>query len=136
MFLIERRFLAVAEWQQTLRDKSSRCAADRVKQRLHRAAAYHSFTRSQGAKLNEEEKHYLCNVESVGWEENEEDLSFTISANRFLHHMVRIIVGTMTDVGRGKLLPGDVKGILASGDRRRVGSMAPAHGLFLVRVDY
>jgi len=88
------------------------------------------------AKLNEQEKHYLCNVESVRWEESEEDLSFIISANRFLHHMVRIIVGTMTDVGRGKLLPEDVKGILASGDRKRVGSMAPAHGLFLVRVDY
>ncbi|MCH8019063.1 tRNA pseudouridine(38-40) synthase TruA [candidate division KSB1 bacterium] len=94
----------------------------------------HSF--EAFAKLNEEEKHYLCNVESVRWQESEEDFSFTISANRFLHHMIRIIVGTMIDVGRGKLLPGDIKDILASGDRKRAGSVVPAHGLFLVRVDY
>ena len=50
--------------------------------------------------------------------------------------MVRIILGTMIDVGRGKLLPGDVQDILASMDRKRAGSVAPAHGLFLVRVDY
>ena len=94
----------------------------------------HSF--EAFAKLNEEEKHYLCNVESVRWQESEEDFSFTISANRFLHHMIRIIVGTMIDVGRGKLLPGDIKDILASGDRKRAGSVVSAHGLFLVRVDY
>jgi tRNA pseudouridine38-40 synthase len=94
----------------------------------------HSF--EAFAKLNEEEKHYLCNVESVKWEESEAKLSFTIRANRFLHNMVRIILGTMIDVGRGKLLPGDVQDILASMDRKRAGSVAPAHGLFLVRVDY
>jgi len=94
----------------------------------------HSF--EAFAKLNEEEKHYLCNVESVRWQESEEDFSFTISANRFLHHMIRIIVGTMIDVGRGKLLPGDIRDILSSGDRRRAGSVVAAHGLFLVRVDY
>jgi len=94
----------------------------------------HSF--EAFAKLNEEEKHYLCNVESVRWQESEEDFSFTISANRFLHHMIRIIVGTMIDVGRGKLLPGDIKDMLASGDRKRAGSVVSAHGLFLVRVDY
>jgi len=94
----------------------------------------HSF--EAFAKLNEEERHYLCNVESVKWEENEENLSFTISANRFLHHMVRIILGTLIDVGRGKLFPGDVQDILTSMDRKRAGSVAPAHGLFFVRVDY
>ncbi|TDI82349.1 MAG: tRNA pseudouridine(38-40) synthase TruA [Caldithrix sp.] len=94
----------------------------------------HSF--EAFAKLNQKEKHYLCNVESVRWEESEENLSFIISANRYLHHMVRILLGTMIDVGRGKLLPGDVQDILASMDRRRAGSAAPAHGLFLVRVDY
>ncbi|MCH7755833.1 tRNA pseudouridine(38-40) synthase TruA [candidate division KSB1 bacterium] len=94
----------------------------------------HSF--EAFAKLNEEEKHYLCNVESVRWQESEEDFSFTISANRFLHHMIRIIVGTMIDVGRGKLLPGDIKDMLASGERKRAGSVVSAHGLFLVRVDY
>ncbi len=94
----------------------------------------HSF--EAFAKVNEEERHYLCNVENVGWDENEEELSFTISANRFLHHMVRTIVGTIVDVGRGKLLPKEIKDILVSGDRRRAGNVAPAHGLFLVKVDY
>ena len=106
--------------------------------KIHSASEFligkHSF--EAFAKLNEEEKHYLCNVESVRWQESEEDFSFTISANRFLHHMIRIIVGTMIDVGRGKLLPGDIKDILASGDRKRAGSVVSANGLFLVRVDY
>jgi tRNA pseudouridine38-40 synthase len=59
-----------------------------------------------------------------------------VSANAFLHHMVRNIVGTLAVVGRGEADPAWVGDVLAGRDRRRAGMTAPAAGLFLVRVDY
>ena len=59
-----------------------------------------------------------------------------ISADRFLHHMVRNIVGSAVEVGRGAREPGWLAEVLASRDRTRAGPTAPAHGLTLVRVLY
>ena len=61
---------------------------------------------------------------------------FHISANRFLRNMVRAIVGTLLDVGCGKLSLADFQTILESQDRTKAGSSAPAHGLFLMKVQY
>ena len=61
---------------------------------------------------------------------------FTFVADRFLRHMVRLIVGTLLKVGQGKLEPGAVAEILASKDNQRGGPRAPAHGLYLVKVTY
>lgn len=61
---------------------------------------------------------------------------FEITANAFLQHMVRILVGTFLEVGRGKRAPAEVAEILASRDRRRAGKTAPPQGLCLVRVHY
>lgn len=61
---------------------------------------------------------------------------FEIVGNAFLQHMVRIIVGTLLDVGRGRRGAADVPEILASRDRRRAGKTAPPHGLCLVAVHY
>jgi tRNA pseudouridine38-40 synthase len=59
-----------------------------------------------------------------------------ISADGFLKYMVRNIVGTLVDVGRGKIPPGELEGIIESRDRKRAGQTAPACGLFLIRVYY
>jgi len=61
---------------------------------------------------------------------------FEITANAFLQHMVRILVGTFLEVGRGKRTPAEVAEILASRDRRRAGKTAPPQGLCLVQVHY
>ncbi|MHB1419565.1 MAG: tRNA pseudouridine(38-40) synthase TruA [Bacillota bacterium] len=63
-------------------------------------------------------------------------LRITVEANGFLYNMVRIIVGTLVDVGRGKLQPADLAEIIASHQRETAGSTAPPQGLFLVRVHY
>ena len=63
-------------------------------------------------------------------------LHYTVRGNGFLHHMVRNLVGTFLEVGRGRLVPGDVAGILAARDRSQAGPTAPASGLFLLHVGY
>jgi tRNA pseudouridine38-40 synthase len=59
-----------------------------------------------------------------------------IEAQGFLRHMVRNITGTLVEIGAGRWPPSRVADILASRDRTRAGPTAPAHGLFLVRVNY
>jgi len=69
-------------------------------------------------------------------EEPDGYLAFEIEADGFLRFMVRNIVGTLVDVGLGKISPADFKGILESKDRDQAGATAPAHGLFLKNVNY
>lgn len=63
-------------------------------------------------------------------------IEFTISGNGFLYNMVRIIAGTLIEVGFGKLKPEDIPEIIESLDRRKAGRTAPAHGLYLVEVRF
>jgi tRNA pseudouridine38-40 synthase len=63
-------------------------------------------------------------------------LRFEITGTGFLRHMVRIIAGTLIDIGRGQLAAADMAAILTSRDRRRAGQTAPPHGLMLWRVTY
>ena len=65
-----------------------------------------------------------------------DEVNFDINAKSFLHHQVRNIVGTLTEVGRGKRQAADIKTILDAKDRRVAGVMAPACGLYFMRVDY
>jgi tRNA pseudouridine38-40 synthase len=77
-----------------------------------------------------------CTVSRSGWAAEGFSLIYEIVADRFVHGMVRSLVGTMVDIGRGKIAGEEFDGILASGDRRRAGSAAPARGLFLEEVGY
>jgi tRNA pseudouridine38-40 synthase len=65
-----------------------------------------------------------------------EEIRIEASARSFLHHQVRSIVGSLKHVGEGKWAVGDLAAALAAKDRTRCGALAPAHGLYLVRVDY
>ncbi|MSO34815.1 MAG: tRNA pseudouridine(38-40) synthase TruA [Acidobacteria bacterium] len=63
-------------------------------------------------------------------------LRFEISGTGFLRHMVRTIVGTLVDIGRGQMAPEDMRRIIESCDRTQAGQTAPAQGLMLWKVDY
>ncbi|MDF2552805.1 MAG: truA [Chryseobacterium sp.] len=95
---------------------------------------YEDFT--SFAKLHTDNKTNLCKIYKAEWEQNGSELKFTVSANRFLRNMVRAIVGTMVEVGSGKIQPNDIRKVIENKNRNSAGTSAPAHGLFLVDVGY
>lgn len=88
------------------------------------------------SKYVPDEKHYKCLVMAADWQGQEDRLVFTIRANRFLHNMIRIIIGTIVEVGYGKRQPGNIAEVLKSEDRELAGNTVPAHGLCLLNVNY
>jgi len=68
--------------------------------------------------------------------EQGEEIIYEVSANGFLQYMVRNMVGTLLEVGRGRLAPEDMDALFESRDRRLSGPTVPARGLHLMRVDY
>jgi len=88
------------------------------------------------SKLHTDVKTNICAVSQASWLTSEQDTFFEISADRFLRNMVRAIVGTLIDVGLGKLTNEDVLSILAAKDRQEASLSVPAHGLYLWDVEY
>lgn len=95
---------------------------------------YEDFT--SFSKLHTGSKTNNCRIYKAEWEQNGTELKFTISADRFLRNMVRAIVGTMIEIGNGKLEPKALRQIIEDKNRNSAGTSAPAHGLFLVEVGY
>ena len=89
------------------------------------------------AKLGSNNTNNICHIFRAEWIEIECGmLVFVFRANRFLRNMVRAVVGTLVDVGRGKISPEEFAAIVASRDLSRSSSSAPATGLFLTDVRY
>lgn len=88
------------------------------------------------SKSNTQVKTTLCQVSRANWEKNGNLLVFEIRANRFLRNMVRAIVGTLAEVGLGKISLDDFLQILDSRDRRKAGYSVPGHGLYLTQIEY
>jgi len=101
--------------------------------RMNAAAAVllgtHDF--ASFCKVGSDMKTTLCRVDAAAWAEVEPDLwRFEIKADRFLRNMVRAIVGTLIDVGRGKISVDAFADIIERRDRCAAGESAPANGLF------
>lgn len=107
-------------------------------QTMNRAAALlvgeHDF--ECFSKVKTDVNHFLCEVKKAEWKEEGERLVFMITANRFLRGMVRAVVGTLLDVGTGKISIKDFQNIVQSKDRKKAGANVPAHGLYLMKVRY
>ncbi|BAO74657.1 tRNA pseudouridine(38-40) synthase TruA [Winogradskyella sp. PG-2] len=88
------------------------------------------------SKTNTDVKTYNCDIKEAFWTKNSNQLIFTITADRFLRNMVRAVVGTMINIGLGKLKPEDLHRIISSKDRGEAGFSVPAHGLYLVEIIY
>jgi tRNA pseudouridine38-40 synthase len=95
------------------------------------AEDFTTFSKVKGDTL-----HYRCQIHQACWEQQGPDIRFTIRANRFLRGMVRLVVGTLLDVGTGKITVEAFQAILAAQDRRLASGAAPAPGLFLSQVCY
>jgi tRNA pseudouridine38-40 synthase len=98
---------------------------------LYRYTDFTSFS-----KLHTDVKTNNCHIAYAGWEPEGDMWTFTITADRFLRNMVRAIVGTLLDIGRGKLTTESFKTIIEALDRGKAGTSAPAHALFLADITY
>ena len=88
------------------------------------------------SKVHTQVNNFFCDIQFAGWEENVHFLKFTIRGNRFLRNMVRAIVGTMLNAGRGKISDIDFQYIIDSQNRSEAGLSVPAKGLTLTQIRY
>jgi len=105
---------------------------------MGQAAAFlvgsHNFTSFEGTLTDNEDP--ICQLQQLSLTQQGDLISIQAYADRFLKHMVRSIVGTLVEVGHGKRTPESLSDVLMAKDRTAAGRTAPAHGLFLIRVDY
>jgi len=88
------------------------------------------------SKVHTQVNNFYCNIQMAHWEENGHMLKFVIRADRFLRNMVRAIVGTLLDVGRGKITSEEFRIIIKSHNRSAAGYSVPAKGLSLTGIEY
>jgi tRNA pseudouridine38-40 synthase len=96
--------------------------------------AYTDFTAF--SKKHTQVNNFNCNIFISRWIEESDCLVYNVKANRFLRGMVRALVATMLKVGRGQMTIEQFKDIIASKNCASAYFDTPAHGLFLVKVDY
>jgi tRNA pseudouridine38-40 synthase len=88
------------------------------------------------SKTHSDVNTFFCKITEAYWEKVEDKLIFTISADRFLRNMVRAIVGTMISIGLEKIDITQFRKIIESKNRSEAGYSAPAHGLYLAKIEY
>ena len=89
------------------------------------------------SKLHTDVKTNHCRIMQARWEQADESVwTFTIKADRFLRNMVRAIVGTLLEVGRGRMSVDEFCQVIEQKDRCSAGTSVPGRGLFLTQIDY
>ena len=95
---------------------------------------YRDFT--SFSKLHTDAMTNNCDVTLAEWTKRDDEWIFTIQADRFLRNMVRAIVGTLLEVGRGKMTVAEFQQVVEAQNRCKAGTSVPAHGLYLVDIQY
>lgn len=128
----------VQEKNPFLKDKAWHCPYPLDVRRMNKAAEYlfNHVDFTSFSKSRTQTKTNNCKIKSAYWEQQPDRLVFHITADRFLRNMVRAIVGTLVNIGRGKQPIESINEIIEAKDRSLAGESAPAHGLFLTRVQY
>ena len=88
------------------------------------------------SKVKTDVNHFICTLKKAHWNQKGDLLVFSVTANRFLRGMVRAIVGTLLDVGTGKITLKEFEQILSGKDRKKAGMNVPPAGLYLIHVKY
>lgn len=88
------------------------------------------------SRSNTDVKTYHCDIMKAEWDIKNDELIFTIKADRFLRNMVRAIVGTLIEIGLGKMTMDQLKEIIESQNRTNAGASAPAYALYLDQIEY
>jgi tRNA pseudouridine38-40 synthase len=134
----EYKYYVVTEKDPFRRETALRCEAPLDIERMNEAAAIVRETEdfTSFCKLHGGNRTNRCRIVSSGWERQGNLLIYTVSADRFLRNMVRALVGTMLDAGRGRLDAEGFRAVIDARARGAAGTSAPPQGLFLTAVDY
>lgn len=129
-----------AAWSPFRRDREwpvvrplDRAALERGASALLGEHVFRAFAVRGTAPASDEHR---CRIVEAAWRARDDTLTFEIEANRFLHHMVRFLVGTMIEMALGRRPPDTVERLLLAPDNAEVSPPAPPHALFLERVVY
>jgi tRNA pseudouridine38-40 synthase len=121
------------KWEWPIRASIDRPSLDAAAAALVGDHCFRAFSVQGTAPPDDEHR---CIVRHAQWCDRPGGLVFHIEANRFLHHMVRFLVGTMIDIATGRRAFADIARLLTASDNSDVSAPAPAHALFLDRVEY
>jgi len=91
---------------------------------------------SSFSKKHTQVKSFICTIKQASWTAETDTIVFTVEGNRFLRGMVRGLVGTMLQVGRGKITINEFQKIIENSDATKADFSVPAHALFLFMVNY
>jgi tRNA pseudouridine38-40 synthase len=122
---IWKRFAHVVTWTldlDAMRDAAGRLAGEKD---------FASFT-----PIRSTDVPTVCDLREISIDQKDEVIAVTFRADHFLHHMVRVIVGTLLEIGRGRMAPERIEAILCKKDRTAAGPTVPPNGLFLTEVEY
>jgi tRNA pseudouridine38-40 synthase len=120
-------------WEWTMARELSRETLDVQAECVLGRLCFRAFAVRGTAPVSDDHR---CDIAVAAWHERPGGLVFEIEANRFLHHMVRFLVGTMVDAASGRRDPDSVPRLLNATDNSGTSAPAPAHALFLERVTY
>ncbi|MGQ0712976.1 MAG: tRNA pseudouridine(38-40) synthase TruA [Gemmatimonadaceae bacterium] len=120
-------------WEWPVRHQLERSRLDEAARAVHGEHRFLAFAVRGTARPGDEHR---CTIHQATWRERTGGLVFEIEANRFLHHMVRFLVGTMIDVAAGRRAPDALTALLAAADNLETSAPAPPNALFLDAVRY